>query len=102
MLETNIPMWTQEEEIVDEELAASPQLAPPTGPPRRPSTAVGMWDDFFHEIRSELGRFSWPTLNQVKILIFIVLSIIIFFGIYLNAVDWVLLLLGKVFRASLG
>jgi preprotein translocase SecE subunit len=91
----NDPVLNQEEEIIDEELPASPQLAPPLGPPRRPRIATGLFDNFFHEHRWEMSRFTWPTLNEVKTIIIVVLSIIIFFSLYLNVIDRVILLIGK-------
>ena len=89
------PVWNQEEEIIDEDLPASPQLAPPTGPPRHPRIAVGSLDNHYDEIRSEIGRMAWPTLNGVKVIMIVVLSIIIFFSLYLNMADWLIVWIGK-------
>jgi preprotein translocase SecE subunit len=89
------PVLNQEEEIIDEELPASPQLAPPSGPPRRPRIAAGLLDNFFHDHRWEISHVTWPTLYEVKIIMMIVLSIIIFFSIYLNTIDRLILLIGK-------
>jgi preprotein translocase SecE subunit len=85
----------QEEEIIDEELPALAQLAPPSGPPRRPRIATGLLDNFFHENRSEMSRVTWPTLSEVKIMMIVVVSIIIFFSLYLNAIDRGILFVAK-------
>lgn len=51
---------------------------------------------FFRDVRAEMKRVSWPTLNEVKNMTIITLVAIIFFAIYLFAVDhiWVFLLNG--------
>ena len=51
---------------------------------------------FFRDVRAEMKRVSWPSLNEVKNMTIITLVAIIFFAIYLFAVDhiWVFLLNG--------
>ena len=51
---------------------------------------------FLRDVRAEMKRVSWPSLNEVKNMTIITLVAIIFFAIYLFAVDhiWVYLLNG--------
>lgn len=51
---------------------------------------------FVRDVRAEMKRVSWPSLNEVKNMTIITLVAIIFFAIYLFAVDhiWVFLLNG--------
>jgi preprotein translocase SecE subunit len=77
-------MW---EELIENELEPEPALAPPLGPPRTPRTAIGALDNFYQEIRFELGRITWPQLTVVAIMMAIVLSIVIGTSIYLTGID---------------
>jgi preprotein translocase subunit SecE len=51
---------------------------------------------FLRDVRAEMKRVSWPSVNEVKNMTIITLVAIIFFAIYLFAVDhiWVYLLNG--------
>jgi preprotein translocase subunit SecE len=42
---------------------------------------------FIHDVRSEMKRVSWPTLNEVKNTTIITVIAVIFFAVYLFAVD---------------
>jgi preprotein translocase subunit SecE len=42
---------------------------------------------YFRDVRAEMKRVSWPTLNEVKNTTIITLVAVIFFSIYLFAVD---------------
>lgn len=55
------------------------QSAPQTGPSRL--------IQFLHDVRAEMKRVSWPSLNEVKNTTIITLIAVIFFAVYLFAVD---------------
>jgi len=57
---------------------------------------LGRVANFLRDVRAEMNRVSWPTLNEVKNMTIITLIAIIFFAIYLFVVDhiWVYLLNG--------
>jgi preprotein translocase subunit SecE len=57
---------------------------------------------FFHDVRMEMRRVSWPTLNEVKNTTIITIVAVIFFAVYLFAVDWSIVLLGRLFVWLLG
>ena len=42
---------------------------------------------FLHDVRAEMRRVSWPSLNEVKNTTIITLVAVIFFAVYLFAVD---------------
>lgn len=42
---------------------------------------------FLHDVRAEMKRVSWPSLNEVKNTTIITLIAVIFFAVYLFAVD---------------
>src|SRR5262245_48366623 len=42
---------------------------------------------FLHDVRAEMRRVSWPTLNHVKSQTIITVIAVIFFAVYLFAVD---------------
>ena len=42
---------------------------------------------FLHDVRAEMNRVSWPTFNHVKNTTIITLIAVIFFAVYLFAVD---------------
>ena len=42
---------------------------------------------YFRDVRAEMKRVSWPTLNEVKNTTIITLVAVIFFSIYLFAID---------------
>jgi preprotein translocase subunit SecE len=51
---------------------------------------VGRMSQFLRDVRAEMKRVSWPTLNEVKNTTIITLIAVIFFAVYLFAVDQVL------------
>lgn len=53
---------------------------PRTGP-------VGRLSQFLRDVRAEMKRVSWPTLNEVRNTTIITLVAVIFFAIYLFLVD---------------
>jgi preprotein translocase subunit SecE len=44
---------------------------------------------FYHDVKMELRKTSWPTRNEVWSTTLVVLIAIVFFGFYLWGVDWV-------------
>jgi preprotein translocase subunit SecE len=56
---------------------------------------VGRLSQFLRDVRAEMKRVSWPTLNEVKNTTVITLVAVIFFAIYLFLVDriWSFLLI---------
>jgi len=54
--------------------------SPPEGP-------IGRIGQFLRDVRAEMRRVSWPTLAQVKNTTIITLIAVIFFAVYLFAVD---------------
>jgi len=77
-------------------------LAPPSGPPRTPRTAIGGLDNFFDEIRFELGRITWPQLTEVAIMVAVVLSIVVCTSVYVSGVDRILSALDRLSRSLWG
>jgi preprotein translocase subunit SecE len=57
---------------------------------------------FFHDVRMEMRRVSWPSLNEVKNTTIITVVAVIFFAVYLFAVDWGIVLLGRLFTWLFG
>jgi preprotein translocase subunit SecE len=57
---------------------------------------------FFHDVRMEMRRVSWPTANEVKNTTIITIVAVIFFAVYLFAVDWGIVLLGRLFTWLFG
>ncbi|HEX8176797.1 MAG TPA: preprotein translocase subunit SecE [Pyrinomonadaceae bacterium] len=57
---------------------------------------------FFHDVRMEMRRVSWPSLNEVKNTTIITIVAVIFFAVYLFSVDWGIVLLGRLFSWLLG
>ena len=55
---------------------------------------VGRMTQFLRDVRAEMKRVSWPTLNEVKNTTIITLVAVIFFSVYLFLVDriWAFLL----------
>ena len=78
---------------------AAPRMArfgegPEGRPARRERGEVGPRDGFFertrkfvHDTRAELGRVTWPTALQVRNTTIITIIAVIFFALYLFAVD---------------
>ena len=56
---------------------------------------VGRLTQFLRDVRAEMKRVSWPTLNEVKNTTIITLVAVIFFSVYLFLVDrvWAFLLI---------
>ena len=55
---------------------------------------IGRIAQFFHDVRAEMRRVSWPSAKEVKNTTIITLIAVVFFAIYLFAVDrlWAFLL----------
>jgi preprotein translocase subunit SecE len=53
----------------------------------RPLAGPGRIAQFLRDVRAEMKRVSWPTANEVKNTTIITLIAVIFFAIYLFAVD---------------
>ena len=53
---------------------------------------------FIHDVRVEMRRVSWPSANEVKNTTIITIVAVIFFAVYLFAVDWSIVLLGRLFK----
>ena len=51
--------------------------------PRRPNRLV----QFLHDVRAEMKRVSWPTLGHVQNTTLITIVAVIFFAVYLFAID---------------
>jgi len=63
---------------------------PESKPVRRGEHGPSLFDrigQFLHDVRAELKRVSWPSANHVKNTTIITLIAVIFFSIYLFAVD---------------
>ena len=87
-----------EREVVSPE-AAAPRMArfgegPEGKPARRERGVAGPREGFFgrtakfvHDIRAELGRVAWPTALQVRNTTVITVVAVLFFAVYLYAVD---------------
>jgi preprotein translocase subunit SecE len=61
-----------------------------TGQHSGPGRLVQFWRDvlqFLRDVRAEMKRVSWPTANEVRNTTIITLVAVIFFAIYLFAVD---------------
>ena len=56
---------------------------------------IGRLGQFLRDVRAEMRRVSWPTVNEVKNTTIITLIAVIFFAVYLFLVDriWAFLLL---------
>jgi preprotein translocase subunit SecE len=55
----------------------------------------GRVSKFWREVREEMKRVSWPSFEDVKKTTAITLAAVIFFAIYLFAVDKLVVLLGR-------
>ena len=55
---------------------------------------IGRLSQFLRDVRAEMKRVSWPTMNEVKNTTIITLVAVVFFAIYLFLVDriWIFLL----------
>jgi|ERR1700752_997596 len=52
-----------------------------------PQGGPGRLNQFLHDVRSEMKRVSWPTLTHVQNTTIITVIAVIFFAVYLFAVD---------------
>jgi preprotein translocase subunit SecE len=52
-----------------------------------PKRAPGRLMEFLHDVRAEMRRVSWPTLKHVQNTTIITIVAVIFFAVYLFAVD---------------
>lgn len=57
---------------------------------------------FIHDVRVEMRRVSWPSVGEVKNTTIITIVAVIFFAVYLFAVDWGIVLLGQLFKWLFG
>src|SRR6185503_495220 len=48
---------------------------------------IGRLTHFLRDVRAEMKRVSWPTLNEVKNTTIITLIAVVFFAVYLFAID---------------
>ena len=55
--------------------------------PAKPSSFLGRIAAFYHSIKLEMAKTSWPTRNEVWSTTVIVLIAVVFFGFYLWGVD---------------
>lgn len=62
----------------------------------------GRMSQFFHDVRVEMRRVTWPSANEVKNTTIITIVAVIFFAVYLFAVDWGIVLLGRLFTWLFG
>jgi preprotein translocase subunit SecE len=58
------------------------------------TSALGRMSQFLRDVRAEMKRVSWPTVNEVRNTTVITLIAVIFFAVYLFGVDqaWALLI----------
>ena len=54
--------------------------------PRKQRSFERLWE-FLHEVRAEMRRVSWPTMKHVQNTTIITVIAVIFFAVYLFAVD---------------
>jgi preprotein translocase subunit SecE len=57
---------------------------------------------FIHDVRTEMKRVSWPSANEVKNTTIITIVAVIFFAVYLFAVDWGIVLIGRFLKWLFG
>jgi preprotein translocase subunit SecE len=56
-------------------------------PKRKPSSFLGRLGQFYHDVKLEMRKTSWPTRNEVWSTTVVVLIAVVFFGFYLWGVD---------------
>lgn len=70
--------------------------------PAKPSSYFGRIGQFYHDVKLEMRKTSWPTRNEVWSTTVVVLIAVVFFGFYLWGVDLLVTLgfeqLEKVFK----
>ncbi len=55
--------------------------------PTKPTSFLGRIGEFYHQVKLEMRKTSWPTRNEVWSTTVIVLIAVVFFGFYLWGVD---------------
>ena len=55
--------------------------------PAKPSSLLGRIQEFYHQVKLEMQKTSWPTRGEVWSTTVIVLIAVVFFGFYLWGVD---------------
>lgn len=55
--------------------------------PAKPSSLLGRIREFYHQVKLEMRKTSWPTRGEVWSTTVIVLIAVVFFGFYLWGVD---------------
>jgi preprotein translocase subunit SecE len=61
-------------------------------PKRKPSSFLGRFGQFYHDVKLEMRKTSWPTRNEVWSTTIVVLIAVTFFGFYLWGVDFLVTL----------
>jgi preprotein translocase subunit SecE len=56
-------------------------------PKRKPSSFLGRIGQFYHDVKLEMRKTSWPTRNEVWSTTVVVLIAVTFFGFYLWGID---------------
>ena len=56
-------------------------------PKRKPSSFLGRFGQFYHDVKLEMRRTTWPTRSEVWSTTVVVLIAVTFFGFYLWGVD---------------
>ena len=56
-------------------------------PEKKPSSLLGRIQEFYHQVKLEMRKTSWPTRGEVWSTTVIVLIAVVFFGFYLWGVD---------------
>jgi preprotein translocase subunit SecE len=111
---------TEPEDEAAEETSEAPSGAPPSKPATRAATAPGdgggrrpkkavqeaglfaRIGQFLRDTRAEMRRVSWPTLLMVRNTTLITLVAVVFFAVYLFAVDRIWTFLIDNLRTALG
>ena len=53
-----------------------------------PRVGGGKLGSFYHDVKLEMRKTTWPTLNEVWSTTIVVMIAVFFFGFYLWGVDW--------------
>lgn len=61
-------------------------------PKRKPTSLFGRFGQFYHDVKLEMRKTSWPTRNEVWSTTVVVLIAVTFFGFYLWGVDFLVTL----------
>lgn len=57
--------------------------------PAKSSSFIGRFGEFYHNVKLEMRKTSWPTRTEVWSTTVVVLIAVVFFGFYLWGVDYV-------------